>query len=120
MLSFKQFCEQTWNSGYVNFFTDSKPFVASRHRANILRDPRARKHLNTVPKYLQPDPDIILKVDKIKNNFSHYEPLNMSQIKQVCKKFKIYKLVKDEPKKLGNTGISIVWDKNLNTFALKK
>lgn len=119
-MPFKQFCEQTWNSGYTNFFASANPVVASRHKANILKDPRNRKHLNTVPKYLQPDPDIILKVEKIKDNFSHYEPLNISQIRQVCKKFKIYKLVKNEPKKLGNTGIALVWDDNLKTFALKK
>jgi hypothetical protein len=120
MVSFKTFYEQTWNGGYVNFFDTPNPIRASRHRTGILRDPGSRKHLNTVPKYLQPDPDIILKVEKIKNNFSHYEPINNSQLKQICKKFKIYNIVKSKPKKLGNTGIAIVWDNNLNTFALKK
>lgn len=120
MVSFRQFCEQTWNSGYVNFFTGDKPFRASRHRTSILKDPGSRKHLNTVPKYLQPDPDIILKVEKLKNNFSHYEPINNSQLKQICKKFKIYSITKDKPKKLGNTGITIVWDNNLKSFAIKK
>lgn len=119
MVPFKVYFEQTWNSGYVNFF-NANPITKSRHRANILRDPRARKHLNTVPKYLQPDPDIIQKVEKLKNNFSHYEPINNSQLKEICRKFKIYSVTKDKPKKLGNTGITIVWDDNLKTFAIKK
>lgn len=123
MKSFKTYCEQTWNGGYVNFFAPLKDPVqnkGSRHRANIIRDPRGRKHLQTVPEYIKPDPDIIQKVESIKNKFSHYQPINMAQLKEICKKYKIYKVTKDTPKKLGNTGISIIWDENLKTFAIKK
>jgi hypothetical protein len=122
MSTFKQFCEQTWNSGHVNFFaaTDISGPKGSRHRANIIKDVGSRKHAQTVPEYKKPDPDIILKVEKLKNSFSHYEPINIVQLRQICKKFKIYSVSKTEPKKLGNTGISIVWDNNLNTFAIKK
>ena len=121
MTSFKKFLEQTWNSGMVNFFgPDMKMERGSRHRANIIKDIGFRKHLNTVPEYKKPDMDIILRVEKIKNKFSHYEPINDVQLKQICKKYKIYKITKDVPKKLGNTGISIIWDNNLNSFAIKK
>jgi len=123
MLTFKKFFEQTWNGGYVNFFApikDPAQEKGHRHRANIIRNPLLRKNLQTVPEYIKPDPDIIQKVEKIKNKFSHYEPLNGVQLKQICKKYKIYKVTKDVPRKLGNTGIAIVWDNNLKTFALKK
>lgn len=121
MTSFKQFLEQTWNGGYMNIFgPDPKKEKESRHRANIIRDPGFRKHMNTVPEYKKPDMDIIQRVEKLKNKFSHYEPVNNVQLKQICKKYKIYKVTKDVPKKLGNTGISIVWDDNLKSFAIKK
>lgn len=123
MVPFKTFFEQTWNGGYVNFFQPTKDPVqekGSRHRAPIIRDIGNRKNLQTVPEYKKPDPDIILKVEKLKDNFSHYEPINLPQLKDICKKFKIYKVSKTEPKKLGNTGISIVWDDKLNSFAIKK
>jgi hypothetical protein len=121
MVPFKTFVEQTWNGGYINFFkTDPAQRKGSRHRAHIIPDVSNRKNLQTVPEYKKAKPDIINKVEKIKDNFSHYEPINMSQLKQICKKYKIYSVSKAEPKKLGNTGIAIVWDNNLNTFALKK
>lgn len=121
MVSFKKFLEQTWNSGYVNFFgSDITMPRGSRHRDWMLRDPRNRKHLNTVPEYKKPDMDIIQKVEKIKNKFSHYEPINDLQLKQICKKYNVSKVTKDVPKKLGNTGITIVYDDKLNSYAIKK
>lgn len=122
MKSFIKFLEQTWNGGYVNFFaaTDMTKPKGSRHRANVIRDIGNRKHVTTVPEYLRADPEIIHKVEKLKDNFSHYEPINIQQLKQICKKYKVYSVSKTEPKKLGNTGISIVWDDRLKTFAIKK
>lgn len=123
MTTFKQFCETTWNSGYMNFFmgkSDPIQQKGSRHRANIIKDVGRRKNLQTVPEYKKAKSDIILKVEKIKNNYSHYEPINIIQLRQICKKFNIFKVTKTEPRKLGNTGISIVWDNRLNSFALKK
>jgi hypothetical protein len=120
MLTFKQFCETTWNSGLPNFFMDPSQKKGSRHRANIIPDIGNRKHIQTVPEYKRVDPDIIQKVEKLKGSYSHYEPINKVQLKQICKKYKIYKVTKTDPPKLGNTGISIVWDEKLKTFALKK
>jgi hypothetical protein len=121
MVSFKTFTEQTWNGGMINLFQmDPIMNKGSRHRANIIPDVTNRKNLQTVPEYKKAKPDIILKVEKLKDSFSHYEPINNAQLKEICKKYKIYSVSKTEPKKLGNTGIAIVWDKNLNTFAIKK
>lgn len=122
MKSFISFLEQNKTTGFVNFFATNditKP-RGSRHRATIIRDVGNRKHAQTVPEYIKPDPDIIQKVEKLKDNFSHYEPINNIQLKQICSKYKIYSVSKLEPKKLGNTGISIVWDDRLKTFAIKK
>jgi hypothetical protein len=122
MISFKLFCEKSIKPTKVNFFaaTDINGPKGSRHRANIIKDIGTRKHTETVPVYKRPDPDIIQKVEKIKSNFSHYEPINDIQLKKICKKYKVYNVNKNEIKKLGNTGIAIVWDENLKTFALKK
>jgi len=121
MVSFKIFCEQTWNGGFANLFmNDPSQLKGSRHRADIIKDIGNRKNLQTVPEYKKPDPDIIIKVEKLKDKFSHYEPINLAQLREICKKYKIYKITRTEPKKLGNTGISIVWDNNLNSFAIKK
>lgn len=122
MTSFKQFYEQKRNNEYVNFFaaTDVNGPKGSRHRADIIGDVGTRKHVQTVPEYKKAKSDIIQKVEKLKDRFSHYEPVNNIQLKQICQRFKIFNLQKDMPKKLGNTGIALVWDNGLKSFAIKK
>jgi hypothetical protein len=42
------------------------------------------------------------------------------QLRKICKKYGISSVSKMEPKKLGNTGIMIVWNEPTKTFILKK
>lgn len=122
--TFSLMLEQTWNGGYANIFMplDGKKRRnrESRHRRSIVLDPFKRKHAQTVPDMHKPDMEIIQQVERIKNNPSINVPLNIVQLRAICKKYKIYSVSKMEPKKLGNTGIMIVWNEPTKTFILKK
>jgi hypothetical protein len=122
--TFLTILEQTWNSGYPNMFMpmDGKKHrhKESRHRRAIILDPFKRKHVQTVPEMHKPDMSIIQQVERIKNNPSVNVPLNIVQLKAICKKYGISGVSKVEPKKLGNTGIMIVWNEPTKTYILKK
>ena len=133
--TFSILLEQTWNHGYINMFAmkeggkrpKSLPFdplkksnKSPRHRRNIILDPFKRKHAQTVPDMHKPDFDVIRQVETLKNNPTVKVPINILQLKEICKKYGINSISRLEPKKLGNTGISIVWDKISNSFILKK
>jgi hypothetical protein len=124
--AFSFLLEQTWNDGFVNMFmpTDGnfkhKRHREARHRRSIVLDPFERKHSQTVPDMHKPDMNIIQQVERIKNNPSINVPLNIVQLKAVCKKYGISGVSKLEPKKLGNTGIMILWNEPTKTYILKK
>jgi hypothetical protein len=122
--TFLTILEQTWNGGYGNMFMpmDGKKHrhKESRHRRSIVLDPFKRKHAQTVPEMHKPDMSIIQQVERIKNNPSVNVPLNIVQLKAICKKYGISGVSKVEPKKLGNTGIMIVWNEPTKTYILKK
>ena len=133
--TFSILLEQTWNSGYVNMFAmksgnkskKTNPFdplqksnKAPRHRRAIPLDPYKRKHAQTVPDMHKPDFDIIKQVELLKKNPTVRVPVNITQLREICKKYGINSVSRLEPKKLGNTGILIIWDNNTNSFILKK
>ncbi len=122
--TFSLLLEQTWNGGYGNIFMPlggkKKRNRESRHRRSIVLDPFKRKHAQTVPEMHKPDMEIIQQVERIKNNPKVNVPLNIVQLRAICKKYGIYSVSKMEPKKLGNTGIMIVWNEPTKTFILKK
>ena len=91
-----------------------------RHRRPLILDPFKRKHAQTVPDMHKPDMSLIQQVEKIKNNPRINIPLNIVQLRAICKKYGIYSVSKLEPKKLGNTGIMIIWNEPTQTFILKK
>lgn len=133
--TFSVLLEQTWNGGYTNMFalksgikkpktTAFDPFKKSnkapRHRRSVILDPFKRKHAQTVPDMHKPDMDIIKQVETLKNNPTVKVPINLHQLKEIAKKYGIDSVSRLEPKKLGNTGIVIVWDQPTNSFILKK
>ena len=91
-----------------------------RHRRAIVLDPFRRKHAQTVPTMHKPDMSLIQQVERLKNNPTVNVPLNIVQLRKICKKYGINSVSRLEPKKLGNTGIMIVWDEPKKTFILKK
>jgi hypothetical protein len=119
--TFSILLEQTWNGGYINMFMPmQKKKKGMRHRRAIVLDPFKRKHAQTVPDMHKPDMSIIQQVERIKNNPTVNVPLNIVQLRKVCKKYGIDSVSKLEPKKLGNTGIMIVWNEPTKSFILKK
>lgn len=119
--TFSILLEQTWNGGYINMFMPmQKKKKGMRHRRAIVLDPFKRKHAQTVPDMHKPDMSIIQQVEKIKNNPTVNIPLNIVQLRKICKKYGIDSVSKLEPKKLGNTGIMIVWNEPTKSFILKK
>lgn len=119
--TFSILLEQTWNGGYINMFMPmQKKKKGMRHRRAIVLDPFKRKHAQTVPDMHKPDMSIIQQVERIKNNPTVNVPLNIIQLRKVCKKYGIDSVSKLEPKKLGNTGIMIVWNEPTKSFILKK
>jgi hypothetical protein len=130
--AFSVLLEQTWNHGHTNMFAmrvgGKKPKSSAfdpnrktpRHRRNIVLDPFKRKHAQTVPDMHKPDFDIIKQVETLKKNPTVRVPINITQLREICKKYGISSVSRLDPKKLGNTGISIVWDTASNSFILKK
>ena len=93
-LTFSILLEQTWNSGYSNMFMPmSKPKhkrnKESRHRRTIVLDPFKRKHAQTVPEMHKPDMSVIQQVERLKNNPSVNVPVNIVQLRAICKKYNI-------------------------------
>ena len=119
--TFSILLEQTWNAGYMNMFMPmQKKKKGMRHRRSIVLDPFKRKHAQTVPDMHKPDMTLIQQVERLKNNPTVNVPLNIVQLRKICKKYGISSVSKMEPKKLGNTGIMIVWNEPTKTFILKK
>jgi hypothetical protein len=119
--TFNILLEQTWNGGYMNMFMPmGKKKKGMRHRRAIVLDPFKRKHAQTVPDMHKPDMTLIQQVERLKINPTVNVPLNIVQLRQICKKYGIHSVSKLEPKKLGNTGIMIVWNDKTNGFMLKK
>lgn len=119
--TFSILLEQTWNAGYMNVFLPmQKKKKGMRHRRHIILDPFKRKHAQTVPDMHKPDMTLIQQVERLKHNPTVNVPLNIVQLRKICKKYGINSVSRLEPKKLGNTGIMIVWDEPKKTFILKK
>jgi hypothetical protein len=118
--AFNLLLEQTWNQGYVNVFAPMGKKKTPRHRQPIIFDPFNRKHSQTVPDMHKPDMDIIIQVQRIKDNPRVNIPINTAQLREICKKYKISSVSRLEPKKLGNTGIMIIWNEPTKSFILKK
>ena len=119
--TFSILLEQTWNAGYMNMFMPmQKKKKGMRHMRPIILDPFKRKHAQTVPDMHRPDMTLIQQVERLNNNPTVNVPLNIVQLRKICKKYGISSVSKMEPKKLGNTGIMIVWNEPTKTFILKK
>lgn len=127
MVSFKVFVEQVADAslGHPAIFaptiTDPVFKKGSRHRRNIILDvPINRKHARTVPKYKQAEPDIIRKIEELKNSSFVKAPLSLYDLRQIASKFKINSIPKDRTTKLKNLKLGITWDLKTNRFYLHK
>lgn len=110
--------EQTWNSGYTNIFGTLKP--SARHR-KVIKDPKFRKNPQTVPDMYKQDMTDIPKVERLKNSApGTYQVISQGEFKQIARKYNLNGLSFDNQKKLGNTGITVKFDPNFNSYILVK
>lgn len=127
MVTFKVYVEQVADPslGHPAIFaptiTDPVFKKGSRHRRSIILDvPINRKHARTVPKYKQAEPDIIRKIEELKNSSFVKTPLSTKDLRLIAHKFKINSIPKDQTTKLKNIGLGITWDIKTNRFYLHK
>jgi hypothetical protein len=110
--------EQTWNSGYNNLFGNFKQ--SARHR-KIIKDPKFRKNPQTVPDMHKKDMTDIPKVERMKNSAPGIQQvISQGEFQQIARKYNLNGLSYDGQKNLGNTGISVKFDPNFNSYVLVK
>jgi len=75
---------------------------------------------NLIPKIHQVDPDSNTKVDLLLKKQSGMFVLDGNDVKGIIRTFRVSDLTPVEPKQLGNTGIAIYFDPNLQKYCIKK
>ena len=120
MKSFKEYYnEQTWNGGFTNIFMPNLS-PKERHRKAIVKDPRFRKHAQTVPDMHRSDPTDISKVEMLKRIPSGRKQLTPMDVSKIQKKYNLKDLSPSNSRTLGNTGIQIKFDPNTGSYFLEK
>ena len=120
MKSFREyFQEQTWNGGFTNIFMPNLN-PKERHRKTIVKDPRFRKHAQTVPDMHRADPTGISKVEMLKNIPQGRKILTTLDVKRIQQKYNLKDLSPSNSRSLGNTGIQIKFDSNIGSYFLEK
>lgn len=112
----------TWNTGLMPIHYTPKPKLfkprnpdkpKERHR-KVIKDPKFRKHAQTVPDMHKSDPGSVSSL----LNFSG-KKLSEDEVKQVCKNFGISRLSANTPKSLGNTGKVMVYSPEIQGYIIK-
>lgn len=118
----------TWNQGTLttnigpNFLKVFKSDVSKptqRHR-KVIKDPGFRKHAQTVPDMHKVDPKSIQAMNDLKISNTGRKALSQDEVQKICAKFGISRLNPSSPKSLGNTGILLKFDPNLQGYILQK
>lgn len=111
--------EYTTYQGFPNVFDSmAKIEPKERHRATIPDDPKFRQNPQLVPTMHKADMSRIQKVELAKTGQKVL--LLPADIQPILQKYNISSPVNQEPKRLGNTGISIFLDPQLNRYVLQK
>lgn len=79
-----------------------------------------RKHQNFVPDYRKTDNTKIPKVERLKRKRTGREVLNHHDVKRIFDMYNISDLSPTNPRRLGNTGISIMFNQSTGKFILQK
>jgi len=119
LLSLKEM--STWNSGLltpnIGFKDPSQP--TERHR-KIIKDPGFRKHTQTVPDMHKGDPRSIQALEDLKTSATGRKSLTPTELQKVISMFHLVRMDPSTPKSLGNTGIILKFDPQLNGYILEK
>jgi len=79
-----------------------------------------RLHQNLLPAMHKADPTEIIQVKNIKDGKANNTPVKGVILQRIIKKYNIGDLSQTNPRKLGNTGITIMWCNNSKCFVLRK
>ena len=79
-----------------------------------------RLHQNLLPAVHKADPTEIIQVKNIKDGKANNTPVKGVILQRIIKKYNIGDLSQTNPRKLGNTGITIMWCNNSKCFVLRK
>lgn len=80
-----------------------------------------QKHPGAVPEYVKEKPGRVHKVDILKDKRAGKIVLSPSEVLKVKKLYKIARYIKpNDPKKLGNTGISLIYDPQKHKYFIQK
>ena len=89
-----------------------------RHR-KVIKDPGFRKYAQTVPDMHKIDPKSIQVLDDLKVTPGK-KILSQDELQKICTKFGVSRLNTQEPKNLGNTGITLRFDPDVRGYVLQK
>jgi hypothetical protein len=112
----------TWNTGIMpihytpklRIFKPTNPSKPKERHRKVIKDPKFRKHSQTVPDMHKADPTSISAII----NFPG-KKLSEDEIKQICSKFGISRLNTGAPKNLGNTGKVMVFSPEVQGYIIK-
>ena len=79
-----------------------------------------RLHQNMMPDMHKADPTEIIQVKNIKDGKTNNTPVRGIVLQRIIKKYNIGDLSETKPRKLGNTGITIMWCNNNKCYVLRK
>ena len=79
-----------------------------------------RDRQNLVPDKDRPNPDLVHKVEVLRNSMTGRQVLNAKDLQDILGMYNIKNLTPDRSRELGTTGIVIQFDDNLNTYCLNK
>jgi len=119
----------TWNSGILshnigpnfkikNLMKNPMGKPTQRHR-KVIKDPGFRKYTQTVPDMHKIDPKSIQVLDDLKVTPGK-KILSQDELQKICTKFGVSRLNTQEPKNLGNTGITLRFDPDVRGYVLQK
>lgn len=116
--SFKDFFRSTSSEDPSNKAPGRPDPLNSRKQKGFTGMTRMRQNL--VPDKDQPNPELVNKVEVLRNAMTGKQVLNAKDLQDILSIYKIKNLTPDRPRELGTTGITIYFDDALNTYCLNK
>jgi hypothetical protein len=110
----------TWNTGIGQLhysgaiFPKVNPDKPTERHRKVIKDPKFRKHAQTVPDVHKADHTAIQAVSNMSG-----KKLSEDEIQQICKKYGISRLNAQQSKNLGNTGKVLRFDPNVRGYVLQ-
>ena len=118
MPSFKDFFRFTSAESGDTDGTDVKDTNNTRIQKGLTGMTRQRQNL--VPDKDKINPELVRKVEILRNSISGKQVLNGKDLKDILTIYKIKNLAPNHPRDLGTTGITVYFDDKLNSYCIGK